>query len=388
MKQVVEKQLPKFIALHCQEIGGKEYKSSLQPVKDFFNKLMDCKALVKFSTVRGYLDGDFNHVDQYTALGNFYFVHESAKDVFLFNYTDKAFTSVSGKQIFSKDLAEVPNIRKEKFQQNFFPGCRWSRKGYSRVRWKIYEKEVEFVNIHLFHDDSNLVSIKSSPSPYTAYRKRALNFVTQRLKEDQFNESKLLFICGDFNFRLDLKALVQKICPTSCQQVVRAPSDDEIIRVLFRDKQCETINGEEHKEPDVLVKIEKKLFEVKQTLLREKFEYQYLKSFDSELSDTGLEWKEHEITFPPTYPFSENIADCEDYMRTRCPAWCDRILLSQTLWEWLHHDKANVYYNTIGSDVCMGDHKPVYLAFTAKHDLPKQSNETNNRQQSVETNEE
>ena len=41
---------------------------------------------------------------------------------------------------------------------------------------------IEFVNIHLFHDDSNLVSMKSTPSPYTSYRKRALKFVMQRYK--------------------------------------------------------------------------------------------------------------------------------------------------------------------------------------------------------------
>ena len=64
-------------------------------------------------------------------------------------------------------------------------------------------------------------------------------------------------------------------------------------------------------------------------------------------------------------------------MKTRCPAWCDRVLIS-------HDARANVVaasddddrgggvseeegnccqYNVIGSDVCMGDHKPVYLSF-------------------------
>jgi len=36
----VEKHQPKFIAIHCQEIGGKDYKSSMEPVKKFFKYFM------------------------------------------------------------------------------------------------------------------------------------------------------------------------------------------------------------------------------------------------------------------------------------------------------------------------------------------------------------
>uniref|UniRef100_H2Y7Z0 inositol-polyphosphate 5-phosphatase n=1 Tax=Ciona savignyi TaxID=51511 RepID=H2Y7Z0_CIOSA len=369
--KVVAQQQPKFIALHCQELGGKKYKSSLEPVKQFFNKLMKCKDFSEFSTVRGFLDGDFDNMEQYTALGNIYFIHSSLKEAKLFNYKDNVFSETKGKEVVYQGLAQVPHIRKEKFAQDFFPGCRWSRKGYIRVRWEIHGKELEFVNVHLFHDDNNLVSIKSSPSPYTAYRKRALNFVTRRLQEEHRTDDQLMFMCGDFNFRLDVKALVQKICPTSRQQVVRAPTDgDEIIRVLFRNNQSSSEVIDVKTENDVLVKIEKKVFEVEQKLLQEKFCYKYLKPFDTELHASNEDMKEYEITFPPTYPLSENITTSEDYMRTRCPAWCDRVLMSPQTWDWIHTDnKLEVKYSTVGGDVCMGDHKPVYLAFTATHTI-------------------
>lgn len=30
----------------------------------------------------------------------------------------------------------------------------------------------------------------------------------------------------------------------------------------------------------------------------------------------------------PSYPYSEDCTQGEQYMNTRCPAWCDRILMS------------------------------------------------------------
>ena len=36
------------------------------------------------------------------------------------------------------------------------------------------------------------------------------------------------------------------------------------------------------------------------------------------------------------YPFSEDTSNSSTYMHTRCPSWCDRVLLSQHCWDWLH----------------------------------------------------
>ncbi|CAK8688892.1 unnamed protein product [Clavelina lepadiformis] len=370
--KVVKKHEPNFIALHCQEIGGKDYKSSLDPVNAFFKKFIDHDELADFSVVRGYLDGDYDHIDQYTALGNFYFIHKSLENVTMFDYSDKQYVKVSGKEIVSKDLSSLPNIQKEKFEQNFFPDCKWSRKGYSRARWRINNKVIEFVNIHLFHDDSNLVSMKSTPSPYTSYRKRALKFVMQRLKELYPTDEGVCFICGDFNFRLDVKSLVQKLCPSSKQQVVRAPTDDEIIRILIRDNvvngSADDVKGSnEVSKDEVVLKIEKKVFEIEHSLLHHNSNYEHLRSFDLEPKDWKDQLKEFDINFPPTYPFSEDTSKSDVYMETRCPSWCDRVLLSNSSWDWLQSEEIapSVTYSTIGQKACMGDHKPVYLFFSS-----------------------
>lgn len=43
-------------------------------------------------------------------------------------------------------------------------------------------------------------------------------------------------------------------------------------------------------------------------------------------------------------------------MLTRCPSWCDRILISPTARK-LIVETNDREYNLIGNEICMGDHK-------------------------------
>lgn len=44
-------------------------------------------------------------------------------------------------------------------------------------------------------------------------------------------------------------------------------------------------------------------------------------------------------------------------METRCPAWCDRVILNKNLKEKLDKHSTNIQYDMIGEKICMGDHK-------------------------------
>lgn len=81
-----------------------------------------------------------------------------------------------------------------------------------------------------------------------------------------------------------------------------------------------------------------------------------LKSFDKELEAFDKYLTEYPITFPPSYPFEEKLTEARSYMQTRCPAWCDRVLLSHTAKK-LVKDDEKIEYGIIGLDTCMGDHK-------------------------------
>ena len=39
-----------------------------------------------------------------------------------------------------------------------------------------------------------------------------------------------------------------------------------------------------------------------------------------------------------SYPFSEDTSKSDVYMETRCPSWCDRVLLSNSSWDWLQSE--------------------------------------------------
>lgn len=110
-------------------------------------------------------------------------------------------------------IDDVACVEKHKFPLQYFPESRWSRKGYLRTRWKFSpEAIVDLVNIHLFHDASNLKSVESVPSIYVNYRKRALSYTLDRITSTKVkHEPKPFFIFGDFNFRLDCKSVVKNL---------------------------------------------------------------------------------------------------------------------------------------------------------------------------------
>ncbi|KAF4514216.1 UNVERIFIED_CONTAM: hypothetical protein B566_EDAN019459 [Ephemera danica] len=91
-------------------------------------------------------------------------------------------------------------------------------------------------------------------------------------------------------------------------------------------------------------------------------------------------------TWVGTVGSSRDESGARCYMMTRCPAWCDRVVLSHTARElvsqvnvcqmspssfyfqlmqlvclWQNQDGRPVEYGVIGPNSCMGDHKPVYL---------------------------
>lgn len=83
-----------------------------------------------------------------------------------------------------------------------------------------------------------------------------------------------------------------------------------------------------------------------------------LQQFDFELQPLKEVLVEYPITFPPSYPYEEEPTLPQDYMLTRCPAWCDRILMSPAGKNLINDNNfSSLHYNTIGDNICMGDHK-------------------------------
>uniref|UniRef100_A0A3B4FD91 inositol-polyphosphate 5-phosphatase n=1 Tax=Pundamilia nyererei TaxID=303518 RepID=A0A3B4FD91_9CICH len=267
----------------------------------------------------------------------------------------KKFRKVVGKETCSETLESTPTLEKAKFPQDYFPECKWSRKGFIRTRWAMADCAFDLVNIHLFHDASNLVAWEKSPSEYSGTRQKALAYVLDRITDQRY-EKLPFFVFGDFNFRLDSKKVIEKLCSDATMQTIRT-DNNEIHKLVFQ----ETDNDRK-----VILQIEKKLFNyVNQEVFREDNGTSLLE-FDKELSVFKERLHEQEIGFPPSYPYSEDSSQGKQYMNTRCPAWCDRILMSPSARDMLlkpENEEKSIVYDNIGPNVCMGDHKPVFLSF-------------------------
>ncbi|CAG9138064.1 unnamed protein product [Plutella xylostella] len=403
--QAVSRMDPKFIALHLQEVGGKAYEKSMQYVKDFVQRLCDCPELRLFDKIRIFLDEDFSSPEKFTALGNMYFAHSSLSELKIWDFELNHYVDVVGREVNSGNIEQVTTKEKAKFPQNFFPECKWSRKGFLRTRWLIRGTAVEFVNIHLFHDASNLLAVEPYPSvqpsssstytcsttpptywpwsltprsvpstvrftnddhwlvqgtavefvnihlfhdatnllavePYPSVycrsRRRALRHTLKHLHSDVYCRSRRralrhtlkhlhsdvnaapYFIFGDFNFRTDTGGVVKKLTEelTACRLQnganvdssklqYKSESDDRLVLTIGKKE----FNHQQH-----------------QKLFREP----WLQRFDRELEALKPHLYEYPVKFAPTYPFEEDVQLPTHFMKTRCPAWCDRILLSQT----------------------------------------------------------
>uniref|UniRef100_H3CLB5 inositol-polyphosphate 5-phosphatase n=1 Tax=Tetraodon nigroviridis TaxID=99883 RepID=H3CLB5_TETNG len=367
--KTIQSHKPQFIALHFQEVGGKDYMVNMSHAENFFWDIESSAEMKDYDRVCVYVDADFQAEDSFTALGSMYFIHNTLKNIYQYDFQDEDYKAVSGHSRHVASLNGITTVEKEKFPKNFWPDFKWSRKGFMRTRWIIHNHLtccphlfLDLVNIHLFHDASNLIACNSSPSIYSANRKNALRYVINRISDARHPPAPF-FLFGDFNFRLDALSLVQEqhLSTSADVQTVKNDNSNEV-RII-----CE----ERDNDHQVLLHIEEKLFTyLHQAVFREDNGRALLK-YDKEVSAFYDVIREENIQFPPSYPYSEEYSQPTQYMNTRCPAWCDRVLMSQTVQKFIHKkedddDGKKVVYNTVGPNVCMGDHKPVFLFFSFK----------------------
>uniref|UniRef100_A0A4W3JSX8 inositol-polyphosphate 5-phosphatase n=1 Tax=Callorhinchus milii TaxID=7868 RepID=A0A4W3JSX8_CALMI len=347
--QAVHTHKPHFIALHCQEVGGKNYEASMTHVDNFVKELLSSDEMKEYNRARVYLDENYKSQEHFTALGNLYFLHESLKNTYQFDFKAKKYKRVTGKEIYSETLESTPMLEKEKFPKDYFPevGCMVLRHETLKVN---LVNAFDLVNIHLFHDASNLIAWETSPSVYSGTRQKALSFVLDRITDQRY-EKVPHFVFGDFNFRLDSKGVIEALCPSAKIETIRLPETNQVNKLIFR---------ESNNDRKVMLQLEKKLFDYfNQDIFRQNNGVELLE-FDREISVFKDKLSEQEISFPPSYPYSEDSSQGKQYMNTRCPSWCDRILLSYSAKDLIHkaeNDEKSVIYDNMGPNVCMGDHK-------------------------------
>ncbi|GMT07410.1 hypothetical protein PENTCL1PPCAC_29584 [Pristionchus entomophagus] len=368
--------------IHMQETGGKRYVECSGQVPILITKLAN-RIAHAYPMCRAFLDLNYTS-PAYTALGSIFFVHKHALSfVEQFDFARKQFVSLPTEisvEIRADGLENESLAVKRKFPKHFWPAIKWGRKGYLHTRWAVGEKVLDLINVHLFHDESNLALIHENPSLYSSNRKRALDYVINECVLDNDDDSRInRFIFGDLNFRLDSRTFLNRLTEKAARRdkmedLTQHGSQDLLKddRVTLRndvnasEQLRRTVSAVEFRKDDgeanenCVLRIEKKRFDYFNHVKLMTDWHSYLED-DKEVLEFP-ELYEMEIDFPPTYPWSEDPLDSGVFMKTRAPAWCDRVLMNKTAYDSL--EKHTTMYESIGRHTCMGDHKPVLLAIT------------------------
>lgn len=165
----------------------------------------------------------------------------------------------------------------------------------------------------------------------------------ERFQKDIKNHPAPYFVFGDFNFRCDTEGVVKELTENLTTHRITNLKNDNT-KVQYRNS-----NGQ-----NVLTIGKKEFIHVEH---QNKFKEEWLRQYDRELDPLKNILFEYPIKFPPSYPYEEDPAYPESYMGTRCPAWCDRILVNPAAKKLIFNYSDNFIYDIIGGDVCMGDHK-------------------------------
>lgn len=64
--QTVHIHKPHFIALHCQEVGGKNYEASMSHVDKFVKELLSSDEMIEYNRARVYLDENYKSQEHFT----------------------------------------------------------------------------------------------------------------------------------------------------------------------------------------------------------------------------------------------------------------------------------------------------------------------------------
>jgi inositol-1,4,5-trisphosphate 5-phosphatase len=168
---------PQFLAVHLQELGGKNYESTMKDVRQLVRTIRDSDVLKEYDRMLALLDEDLETKETFTALGCLFFIHKSLGDVKLWNFKRKVFELISGNTVIGGNLEDSESHRKVKFPPDFFPEFKWSRKGFLQTKWSVCERYCDLclcsgqltatclsrifnlVNVHLFHDASNTIAM-------------------------------------------------------------------------------------------------------------------------------------------------------------------------------------------------------------------------------------
>ena len=339
-----------FVTLHMQEIGGTAYKKGLGVaaaaevvkalVAEFGGEYWDSGLLLNAD-----VDNDFS------ALGSIYLVRRTRlAEVKVWQMEGGGgWTALGEESLTAPEPFALPRriCRHARFTDDAFPViASWSRKGYLHTRWLVGGTPLELVNVHLFHEDSNLTSLKraaehSGLSPFAHHRIAALRDIVLggvRRSAAAGEPAGGVFLFGDFNFRLDQRKVIAHVCGEAGLAAAEKATPEEARqprrrcrrrrrrrrRQRRRRRWQQQQQQQEAEDGGARPRCEDVCARVGEELVAQ---HEVLRGFDAEpacLASTGaddMRLYEQPVAFAPTYPMEPPAAKSPSkYSSKRCPA--------------------------------------------------------------------
>ncbi|EOD26691.1 hypothetical protein EMIHUDRAFT_443392 [Emiliania huxleyi CCMP1516] len=389
---LVQRTRADFIALHMQEVGGSRWRTCGLDGAAAVAGAVEAALPDHWSS--GMMVRTDTAEDGFTALGSIYLVRRSAMQlVRLWRWKEAEGAAGAFESLRAADGPLVPqpglpprHCRHERFPRHLY-GSTWSRKGYLLTRWQLGGgggAVLDLVNVHNFHDESNLAALAAGASTYASCRQQALSLVTAALLGLRGGgaagggaapaPASAAFLFGDFNFRLDLAHAVSLLCGAEGLQRARAVAAADATPLRLE------TSGGGGEGGDGYLLLGPKQFELSQpSLLARKLTE--LRGSDRELAafsasaECALPLEELPLAFPPSYAYREGKGDgtppdeagwCDLLASKRCPAWCDRVLMDRTGGALVAASAVTAEYGHEPQPRVLTDHNQVYLAFSVE----------------------
>ncbi|CAP25882.2 Protein CBG05397 [Caenorhabditis briggsae] len=220
------------------------------------------------------------------------------------------------------------------------------RTGFLLARFRIHGKEVTFVNLNLhsvpFEDVNEIATKNASLTKAAAKREDQIEMLLKELDDEGLRNDAIL-VAGSFNSQLHETDLLNYLAKTQLvQTVAKKDEDGNVESIEHVDRHGRRTTTVERTRFD-LHSIHDWFFRLGRG--------QMVKRYNGELAD-------------PSRHYELNEKGKEEFQRTLCPAWSDRILYNDKMNDLFRHDSfcaSGLYYGLVAEEKFVGPHKPVAL---------------------------
>ncbi|CAB3405800.1 unnamed protein product [Caenorhabditis bovis] len=235
------------------------------------------------------------------------------------------------------------------------------RTGFLLCRFRIFGEELTFVNLNLhsvpFEDVNEIATTQSSITKAAQKREEQISMLLNELDAEGLKNDAII-VAGSFNSQLHETELLNYLARTQLVQTV-AKKDDHgnIAAIEHIDRHGRHTTTVERTRFD-LHSIHDWFFRLGRG--------QMVKRYNGELAIVAMKGRllEESVFFQPSRHYELNSEGVEEFQRTLCPAWSDRILYNERMNDLFRHDSfcaSGLYYGLVAENKYVGPHKPVAL---------------------------